>query len=322
MITATALCKKFFIPDRVKGPFGAIRGLVQRTGHTVVAVDNVGFSITPGEFVGYIGPNGAGKSTTIKMLTGILHPTSGSVEVMGLSPQQHRAQVVKNLGVVFGQRTQLWWDLPLIESFELLAAMYNVSKTDYAARLRQFSTLLGLDEFWHNPVRKLSLGQRMRGDICAALLHRPQILFLDEPTIGLDVVAKNSIREFLREINQDGVTILLTTHDLGDVEKLCRRVMVINHGQKLFDGTLDALRRQIGVVSQLILDFEEAIELSTAVFISGVRIEQPEATRLVIEFDRCNLSPNALLQHFAALGEIKDIHIAEPDIEVAVAKLF
>ena len=241
---------------------------------------------------------------------------------MGLSPQTHREQVVKNLGVVFGQRTQLWWDLPLIESFELLKAMYKVSDRDYTTRLHQFSTLLGIDEFWSNPVRKLSLGQRMRGDICAAILHRPQILFLDEPTIGLDVVAKNAIREFLQHMNEDGVTILLTTHDLGDIEKLCKRVMVINHGHKLFDGTINGLRQQIGVLSEMTLDFESPVELNGRLFPSSVSIVQSDPSRVVVAFDRSVLSPNTLLQYFATLGEIRDIHMVEPDIEAAVTKLF
>ena len=322
MITVNKLRKEFFIPDAVKGPLGMLRGLVSRSGKTVLAVNDIDFTIDSGEFVGYIGPNGAGKSTTIKMLTGILHPTSGTVEIAGLSPQKHREQVVRHLGVVFGQRTQLWWDLPLIESFELLAAMYQVPGKTLQRKLETFNDLLSLGEFWDTPVRKLSLGQRMRGEICASLLHNPDVLFLDEPTIGLDVVAKAAIRGFLKEINDNGVTILLTTHDLGDIEKLCKRVMVINHGSILFDGGVDGLKSQIGSLSQLIVDFEDAIDSTAITLPSGVSMEAHSPSQLHISFDRAAISPNAILRALNGSGVIRDIHIVEPDIETAVAKLF
>ncbi|GAA4192666.1 hypothetical protein GCM10022252_34420 [Streptosporangium oxazolinicum] len=215
----------------------------RRTRKTVHAVRDLSFTVEAGEFVGYLGPNGAGKSTTIKMLTGILAPTSGSIRVAGFDPTRRRTALARRIGVVFGQRTTLWWDLPLRDSFELIRHLYKVDQMDFRRRLAELTELLGLADFMTTPVRQLSLGQRMRGDITAALLHDPAVLVLDEPTIGLDVVSKAAMRDFLRRLNADrGTTVLLTTHDMGDIEKLCRRVMLIDHGSLAFDGTLDDLR--------------------------------------------------------------------------------
>ncbi|MEV0595837.1 ABC transporter ATP-binding protein [Nonomuraea cavernae] len=205
----------------------------------VHAVRDLSFSVEPGEFVGCLGPNGAGKSTTIKMLCGILTPTSGRVRVAGLDPSRRRATLARHIGVVFGQRTTLWWDLPLSDSFELIRLLYKVDRQAFARRLGELTETLGLGGFLRTPVRQLSLGQRMRGDLAAALLHAPEVLVLDEPTIGLDVVSKAGIREFLLRVNAErGTTVLLTTHDLGDIERLCRRVMLIDHGRLAFDGSL------------------------------------------------------------------------------------
>ncbi|MFB4263813.1 ATP-binding cassette domain-containing protein [Nonomuraea sp. GTA35] len=210
--------------------------------NVVHAVRELSFTVSAGEFVGYLGPNGAGKSTTIKMLCGILTPTSGSVRVAGLDPSRRRTTLARRIGVVFGQRTTLWWDLPLRDSFELIRHLYRVGRADFAARLDELTQTLDLGGFLRTPVRQLSLGQRMRGDLAAALLHAPDVLVLDEPTIGLDVVSKASIRDFLLRLNAErGTTVLLTTHDLGDIERLCRRVMLIDHGRLAFDGTLDDL---------------------------------------------------------------------------------
>ncbi|WP_329083144.1 MULTISPECIES: ABC transporter ATP-binding protein [unclassified Streptosporangium] len=226
--------------DRVGRSFTVGR---RRTKKTVHAVRDLSFTVEAGEFVGYLGPNGAGKSTTIKMLTGILAPTSGSIRVAGLDPTRRRTALARRIGVVFGQRTTLWWDLPLRDSFELIRHLYKVDQLDFRRRLAELTELLGLADFMTTPVRQLSLGQRMRGDITAALLHDPAVLVLDEPTIGLDVVSKAAMRDFLRRLNADrGTTVLLTTHDMGDIEKLCRRVMLIDHGSLAFDGTLDDLR--------------------------------------------------------------------------------
>ncbi|GAA0944482.1 ABC transporter ATP-binding protein [Nonomuraea longicatena] len=208
----------------------------------VHAVRELSFTVGAGEFVGYLGPNGAGKSTTIKMLCGILTPTSGRVRVAGLDPSRKRIKVARRIGVVFGQRTTLWWDLPLKDSFELVRLLYKVDRKAFRERLDELIDTLDLSGFLRTPVRQLSLGQRMRGDLTAALLHAPEVLVLDEPTIGLDVVSKNSIRDFLRRLNAErGTTVLLTTHDLDDIERLCRRVMVIDRGALAFDGTLDDL---------------------------------------------------------------------------------
>ncbi|NJP88203.1 ATP-binding cassette domain-containing protein [Nonomuraea sp. FMUSA5-5] len=208
----------------------------------VHAVQNLSFTVSAGEFVGYLGPNGAGKSTTIKMLCGILTPTSGTVRVAGLDPSRRRTTLARRIGVVFGQRTTLWWDLPLRDSFELIRHLYRIDRAAFAARLDELTDTLDLGAFLRTPVRQLSLGQRMRGDLAAALLHAPDVLVLDEPTIGLDVVSKASIRDFLLRVNAErGTTVLLTTHDLGDIERLCRRVMLIDHGRLAFDGTLDDL---------------------------------------------------------------------------------
>jgi ABC-2 type transport system ATP-binding protein len=210
--------------------------------NVVHAVSDLSFTVAPGEFVGYLGPNGAGKSTTIKMLCGILTPTSGRVRVAGLDPSRRRTTLARRIGVVFGQRTTLWWDLPLSDSFELIRHLYRVDRAGFRHRLAELTETLDLGAFLRTPVRQLSLGQRMRGDLAAALLHAPEVLVLDEPTIGLDVVSKAGIRDFLKRQNAErGTTVLLTTHDLGDIERLCRRVMLIDHGRLAFDGTLDEL---------------------------------------------------------------------------------
>ncbi|MEU4405763.1 ATP-binding cassette domain-containing protein [Streptosporangium sp. NPDC023963] len=226
--------------DRVGRSFTVGRRRAKKTVH---AVRDLSFTVEAGEFVGYLGPNGAGKSTTIKMLTGILAPTSGSIRVAGLDPTRRRVALARRIGVVFGQRTTLWWDLPLRDSFELVRHLYKVDQPVFRRRLAELTEILDLADFMTTPVRQLSLGQRMRGDITAALLHDPAVLVLDEPTIGLDVVSKAAMRDFLRRLNADrGTTVLLTTHDMGDIEKLCHRVMLIDHGSLAFDGTLDDLR--------------------------------------------------------------------------------
>src|SRR6476620_8577782 len=230
-------------------------GRVRRTTHEVHAVRDLSFGIERGEMVGYIGPNGAGKSTTIKMLTGILVPTSGRLSVADIDPSRSRVDLTRRIGVVFGQRTTLWWDLPLRDSFDLLRRIYRVDTERHRRNLTEFTELLGLGDLLDTPVRQLSLGQRMRGDIAAALLHDPEILYLDEPTIGLDVVSKGRLREFLRTLNAErGTTLLLTTHDLQDIEALCRRVIVIDHGTAVFDGDLVDLHRQGGSTRTLVVD--------------------------------------------------------------------
>ncbi len=247
IIEARGLTKEFKLFQRREGVRGAFKDLFHREYQTLRAVGGIDFFVEEGEMVGYIGANGAGKSTTIKMLTGILVPTAGEIKVNGYVPHKDREHYTRNIGVVFGQRSQLWWDIAVIESFKLLRRIYRVSEKDFQARLGLFNDILSLSDFLHLPVRKLSLGQKMRCELAAALLHNPSLLFLDEPTIGLDVLAKAKIREFLKDINQEfRTTVILTTHDLGDIEALCPRVAIIDKGRMLFDNTVENLFNQWG----------------------------------------------------------------------------
>lgn len=276
-IEAVGLCKQFKTPMVAEGRFAGIRSLFSRRYIVKEAVQDIGFTVEKGDFVGYIGPNGAGKSTTIKMLTGILHPSSGSVKLAGIDPHRDRTRCAARLGVVFGQRSQLWWDLPVKDSYDILAHMYGVEDADKRRRLAQFDELLALGEFWDTPVRKLSLGQRMRADIAAAMLHDPELLFLDEPTIGLDVNAKRNIRGFLKTLNEEfGKTILLTTHDMDDIEQLCRRVMVIGGGQLTYDGTIEGLRREIGLPTEIKVTYQNGYELPEGLAEAGKAKEAAE----------------------------------------------
>ena len=331
------LSKTYFVQVRKGGFLGGLRTLVSQEQGEIHAVRDISFDIPRGEFVGYIGPNGAGKSTTVKMLTGILHPTSGTVLVNGLSPQRDRQRIALDIGVVFGQRTQLWWDLPTIDSFDILSVMYDVGKADYKAFLAEFDDLLGIGEFLDTPVRRLSLGQRMRAELAAALIHRPRVLFLDEPTIGLDVVAKGRMREFLTKLNTErGVTILLTTHDLRDIEELCDRVMMINHGSLVYDGTLASLRDQAGLPTLLAVKYAQIPEaLREGKFIGQggeildapkngawrVASINPDSRTVEVHFDRSHSSAPAVLMSMQALGEIRDVSLAEPLIEDIIKRL-
>jgi ABC-2 type transport system ATP-binding protein len=271
-IEARHLNKQFRIPVAREGRFAGLRTLLTREYQIKEAVRDISFTIESGEFVGYIGPNGAGKSTTIKMLTGILHPTSGEVLLGGMNPHRERKGAVRHLGVVFGQRSQLWWDLPVKDSYDILAKMYRVDDTLKRRRLDEFDELLDLRSFWQTPVRKLSLGQRMRADLAAAILHDPDLLFLDEPTIGLDVHAKHEIRQFLKVLNAElGKTILLTTHDMDDIEQLCGRVMVIDNGELSYDGTVQSLRHTIGLPTRFYVSYLGVLNIPEGVrFREGV----------------------------------------------------
>ena len=335
------LTKTFRVAAHRRGLLGALRSLVDREHRVVRAVDGISLAIEPGELVGYLGPNGAGKSTTIKMLTGILVPTSGLVEVAGFVPWRDRVRYVRRIGVVFGQRTNLWWDLPVVESFELLRHIYRVPAPRFAANLARFEALLGLREFQQTPVRQLSLGQRMRADLAAALLHDPEIVFLDEPTIGLDVVAKERIRGFIREINRErGVTIILTTHDLGDVEKLCRRVILIADGHLMFDGALADLHAQYGDERELVLDLAAGDgEGSTGrlvvdvdgsagsptdaeLAVPGAILVRREGLRVSYRFRRSETSASELIGRVAERFRIVDLTVREPDIEATVRRIY
>ncbi|MBY6036473.1 ATP-binding cassette domain-containing protein [Fictibacillus nanhaiensis] len=322
MIVADHLNKHFKIYETKKGLMGSMTSLFSAKHQVVKAVNEISFKIEEGEFVGYIGPNGAGKSTTIKMLSGILHPTAGYVEVGGVSPQKRRKEVAKKIGIVFGQRTQLWWDLPLRDSFDILKEMYKVPDAKYQHFLKLYDDMLQIGNFMNTPVRKLSLGQRMRGDLAAAMIHDPDVLFLDEPTIGLDVNAKTSIRSFLKEMNEkEKKTILLTTHDMDDIEQLCSRVIVINHGQIVLDGTLTELRKNIGLPSVMEVQYRTKPEIGDMVM-DGIEKMRWEEEKLVLQYDRSVLSSPSLLQEVTKWGEPIDIQMKEPDIEEVIRKIY
>ena len=288
--------------------------------HGRQAVAGISFEIEAGTVAGYIGPNGAGKSTTVKMLTGILVPSSGRISVAGLEPSRQRIQLARRIGVMFGQRMQLWWDLPLADSFELLRHIYKVPEERYRANLARFRELLDLDDFLQVPVRQLSLGQRVRGELTAAMLHDPEIVLLDEPTIGLDVVAKERVREFLTEINSErGVTVLLTTHDLDDIERLCSRLLVIDHGRLIYDGDLDTLKQRYGGERVLVVDLEQPME---PIAVDGARVIRVEGSRQWLAFRRDETSAARLTAAVTALAPVRDLELHEPDIEDVVQKIY
>jgi ABC-2 type transport system ATP-binding protein len=323
-IQATALTKVFRTYDRRPGFMGALRDVVDRRHRELVAVKGISLEIPAGQAVGYIGPNGAGKSTTIKMLTGILTPTSGSVQVNGFDPHRQRGAYVKTVGAVFGQRSQLWWDLAVGESFDLLRHLYDVPLADYQARLKRFDEVLELGPFLRTPVRKLSLGQRMKADLAAALLHQPPVLFLDEPTVGVDVVTKTRLREFLRELNREkGTTILLTTHDMQDIEALANRVVVIDHGTLMHDGTLTSLTERFAGGKRLRLTLSKEVKLAEVSGLpqAGITWTQASPVQLVAALDRGVESP-ATLQAVLGMLPVADVTIEEPSIEEVIKALY
>ena len=270
--------------------------------------------------VGYIGPNGAGKSTTIKMLIGILVPSGGVVRVDGRDPSRERVEVARRIGVVFGQRTQLWWDLPLGDSFDLLRHVYRVPAADHASRLKELVDLLDMGDFLATPVRQLSLGQRMRGELAAALLHDPPILFLDEPTIGLDVVSKEAVRGFLARLNQErGTTVLLTTHDLVDVERLCDRLLIIDHGRVIEDGTVEAVKDRYGTERTLVVDLEEP---GPPLRIAGAEVTRVDGPRQWLRFHRDHHTAASLLAQVSAEAAVRDITVEEPAIDDIVRHIY
>ena len=294
-------------------------GRLRRRTETVHAVSDLSFSVQAGEMVGYIGPNGAGKSTTIKMLTGILTPTSGHLQVAGLEPQRHRTTLARRIGVVFGQRSTLWWDLPLRDSFELLQKIYRVEQTRFESNLSRYVDLLDLGDLLDTPVRQLSLGQRMRGEITAALLHDPEILYLDEPTIGLDVISKGRLRDFLRTLNRErGTTLILTTHDLQDIEALCDRVIVIDHGTAVFDGSLVDLHRSGGSRRTLVVDLLDERE---PIVVDGAETVRVDGPRQWLRFP-AEASAAPIVSAAAAAYDVADLSIQEPAIEDVIRDLY
>jgi viologen exporter family transport system ATP-binding protein len=325
LIHVQDLSKHFRTFRRRPGIWGGIQNLFVRDYQTVEAVDRVTFDVTQGEMVGYIGPNGAGKSTTIKMLTGILVPTSGELRVGSYLPWRDRTQYVRTIGVVFGQRTQLWWDIAVIESFQLLRKMYGVSQRDYDERMAVFGDILGLSDYLHTPVRKLSLGERMRCDLAAALLHNPPLLFLDEPTIGLDVVAKDHIRRFLRAVNERfRTTVLLTTHDLDDIEALCRRIIIIDRGRLLYDGPLELLKQRLLRTKQVKFVMRDAAARASLaeMRIDGLELEKVDELTCRVRFDRTRVNTSDLVRQVLSRAEVRDLVIEDESIEDVVKRIY
>lgn len=320
IISVKNLLKKFHVPIRKKGMLGSISSLFSRQYEIKTALNHISFDVKEGELVGYIGPNGAGKSTTVKILSGILVPDDGDVSVMGKTPWNHRIETVANIGVVFGQRTQLWWDLPVIESFELLKDIYTIPPSTYNDNLESLIHSLELKKILNTPVRQLSLGQRMRCDLAASLLHSPKILFLDEPTIGLDAVSKLAVRDFIKHLNKEKkVTVLLTTHDMDDIESLCNRVLILNEGKIYLDGTLSDLRKKISPERRLIVDLQnedESIRDPEALFI------KQEGHRVWLSFDPTTTQTPHLISRIASNHPIRDLFIENPPIEEMIAKLY
>lgn len=320
MIETRDLHKHFKIYRHRRGMWGALRNLTSREYRLVRAVDGIDLSIQPGELVGYLGPNGAGKSTTIKMLTGLLVPTAGEIKVNGRIPWKERREHVAHIGAVFGQRTTLWWDLPVIDSLELLRHVYHVPIDRFRRNLNDFREMLEMDPFLNTPVRSLSLGQRMRADLCAAMLHEPVLLFLDEPTIGLDVVAKNRIRQFIRRVNHErGTTIMLTTHDLSDVERLCSRVIIIDQGRLVYDGGLDNLRTRFGGERQLVVDFADEYEQAE---IEGTKLVARTGTRVTYTFPQGSITASELIGRISSQYRIRDLEVRQAPIEDTIRRIY
>ncbi|MBT3275574.1 MAG: ATP-binding cassette domain-containing protein [Spirochaetales bacterium] len=314
------LSKSFRISTRGNGMSGAVRGLFSRTHRIVKALEDVSFSMERGELVGYIGPNGAGKSTTVKILSGILVPDSGDCSIDGLVPWKDRIKHVGRIGVVFGQRTQLWWDLPVNESFDLLRDIYRIQANEYTRRRLELIELLGLEKLLDVPVRQLSLGQRMRCDIAASLIHGPSILFLDEPTIGLDAVAKLAVRDFIQHINRElKVTVILTTHDMDDIETLCRRVLVIGDGKILSDGSLDELRSRVSGERRLIIDIDgDPAEVNDP----DVTVVSVDGHRVVLGYDPRKVTTDVLVGRIASKHTVRDIFVENPPIDEIIATFY
>ncbi|MDR3512508.1 MAG: ATP-binding cassette domain-containing protein [Caulobacteraceae bacterium] len=319
-IRVEQLCKRYAVAERQPGAWGAVKGLFHRRQRVVEALKDVSFSLQAGELLGFIGPNGAGKSTTVKILSGILRPTSGLCEIDGLTPWLHRIRHVARIGVVFGQRTQLWWDLPVIESFELLRDIYRVDEAAFRRTKAEMVERLRIERLLDTPLRQLSLGQRMRCEIAAAMLHRPSILFLDEPTIGLDATSKLAVREVVRTLNrEEGVTVILTTHDMHDIEALAERVIVIGNGVVLRDSSFEALRAEALGETRLVVEFAGA---PSAIDIPGVSTRTREDGAVELAFDARRMPAHALISRIAAEHDVADIHVEEPQIEAVIARFY
>jgi ABC-2 type transport system ATP-binding protein len=324
LVEASNLTKVFRRADKGPGMRGAFRHLVERRFVDHTAVDHIDLSIDAGEAVAYVGPNGAGKSTTVKMLTGILVPTEGDIRVAGRVPYRERVDNARNIGVVFGQRTQLWWDLPVRDSLELLRDMHGMAQGRFEESLNRLDAVLGLGELLPVTARKLSLGQRMRADLAAALIHEPPIVFLDEPTIGLDISVKDRVRAFARQLIAEGVTVMLTTHDLGDIEDICRRIIIIDSGRVVYDGDLESVKNTYA--RECAMDFQLAAGVPVAAVsagLPGAKVSLGDSEReLTVTFDRFALSTGAVLNAVLPHGEVLDVSIHEPAIEDVVRKVY
>lgn len=331
MIEVSHITKEFVSPKKYPGLKGAIKGLFSNEKVSKKAVDDISFTIKAGEIVGYIGSNGAGKSTTIKMMTGILNPTEGRCMVNGINPSKQRNENAQNIGVVFGQRTQLWWDLPLSESFTILKEIYDVSDEDYKERMVFLNNVLELQDFFDRPVRTLSLGQRMRADLGAALLHNPKVLYLDEPTIGLDLVVKDNIRKAIKEINEKyQTTVILTTHDIGDIEELCSRIIIIDQGKKIYDGSLEALKDTYGTKRKVSMEVKkpEKVEHLNLAERLGVTEQEccmevdKEQKVLTVTFDKHKLQVPQIMNAVMELTEVQDVKIQETELAEIVKQIY
>lgn len=320
IIQVKELTRAFQTHKRWPGFWGTLRSLVTQEKICTKALENVSFEVESGEKIGYVGPNGAGKSTTVKILTGILVPTSGTVEVAGLVPYKDRKKLARKIGVVFGQRSQLWWHLPLIESFELLKAIYKVSENVYQDNLDLLCVLLDLGKLLNTPVRQLSLGQRMRGELAAGVLHNPDILFLDEPTVGLDVLVKDRIRNFIRDLSiERNTTVILCSHDLIDVENICSRMIIIDHGGIIYDGSLEKIKKLFGAKRTLIVDFQEDI---SDLNIPMTRLIKQYGRRAWLTFNRDGISASDLIMKIWREYPISDVAIEETEIEEVVREIY
>ncbi len=324
IVEARQLTKVFRLPDKAPGLAGAVKHLFSRNFTNKTAVDHVDLSIEAGEAVAYVGPNGAGKSTTVKLLSGILEPTSGEVRIAGRVPQRERIAVAYQIGVLFGQRTQLWWDLPVADSFAVLRDLYGVDKATYAKRLARFDEVLGIGDLLPIMGRKLSLGQRMRCDLAAALIHAPQVVYLDEPTIGLDLAVKERVREFFRSLRDEGTTVMLTSHDLGDIEGFCRRLVIIDEGRIIFDGDLEAVKDEFA--RERILH----VQTETVVSMADVAAALPDAVVTAgetplwhtVRFDRFTMTAAHCVGELGRLANLIDLRVDEPGIEDVIRRVY
>ncbi len=314
------LNKTFKINQRDSGLMNAIKSFFKKNYKEVHAVDDMSFKINKGEIVAYIGPNGAGKSTTIKMLTGILKPDSGEITVDGFNPFKDRIKYVGNIGVVFGQRSQLWWDIPVEESFLILKDIYKLSDKEYEKTKNELVELMDIKEILKQPVRQLSLGQRMRCEIAASLLHNPKILFLDEPTIGLDAVSKLQVRKFIKEINaKKKVTIILTSHDMNDIDALTKRIIVIGHGKKLFDGNLNDIKKKFEKNKNVEIIFNKMKNIPN---IKDVKIIKKENNKVLLDVDMEKNTISSVIREYSKVCEINDVNVLTNDLDSIIVKLY